>query len=505
MPTTAQMLAEYPEIQMQALAELRGALLDGAETRDQAIDLLAAQMTEPTSVQFAYQEVADMADQAQVALERLLKEGGEMAEAHFSREFGSIRKMGPAKLERETPWLYPESVAELLYYYGLLGRGFKGSGQDAHTIIYLPGDVVPWLPHPANPALAQGLPLHPLPPPPAARTLPADDSFLEDMGSLLGFLHTEKLRLTPQGPHPEDVDRFVQRLQLPFASDDPLMTTRLALMLHLTNRLGWLKREGEVVQLTSNRVRDFLEKPRPEQRLALWTAWRESPEWNDLCRTPGLECSDTGGWRNDPLQSRATLLTLFAKLQPGIWYSRYDLLRAIKESEPDFQRPTGNYDTWYIRSTITQEYLQGFAHWEAVEGALVRFLVDGPLHWLTALDLAEPSAGDDLLLSLSGWGAIWLGLEAAQPVEIPHRQVQVGEDFTITLPNGMSLLDRFRVERFAQWRASYPHFVYQISQRSLKRATDEGINPQQVLKFLRQHCPQLPTKVAAALERFATR
>lgn len=33
--------------------------------------------------------------------------------------------MGPAKLERETPWLYPESVAELLYYNGLIGRGFK--------------------------------------------------------------------------------------------------------------------------------------------------------------------------------------------------------------------------------------------------------------------------------------------------------------------------------------------------------------------------------------------
>ena len=160
------MLVEYPDILLQVLAELRGAFLDGADTREQANELLSAQITDPTSVQFAYQEVIDMSDSAQTAIETLLRENGEMAEAQFSREFGSIRQMGPAKLERETPWLYPESIAELLYYYGLLGRGFKGAGQRAHTVVYLPSDITPWLPHPQNPALASALPIQPVPPPP---------------------------------------------------------------------------------------------------------------------------------------------------------------------------------------------------------------------------------------------------------------------------------------------------------------------------------------------------
>ena len=42
MPTTSQMLAEYPDILLQVLAELRGAYLDGADTHEQAIDLLPA-------------------------------------------------------------------------------------------------------------------------------------------------------------------------------------------------------------------------------------------------------------------------------------------------------------------------------------------------------------------------------------------------------------------------------------------------------------------------------
>lgn len=503
MPTTAQMLADYPDVLLQVLAELRGAFLDGADTREATIKILAAQITDPTSVQVAYQEVTDTAEGAKGALETLLKESGEMVEAQFSRDFGSVRQMGPAKLEREAPWLSPESVAELLYYYGLIGRGFKGAGKNAHTVIYLPSDITPWLPHPENPALAEGLPLRPVTPPPASRTLLADDSFLQDMGSLLGFLHSERLRLTPKGPHPEDIDRLVQRLQLPFGGDEPLLNTRLALLLHLANRLGFLRRgEGDAVQLTGNRVRAFLDKTRTEQRLALFEAWRDSPEWNDLCRTPGLECSDTGAWKNDPLQTRARLLALFAKLQPGLWYSRYDLIGAIRQTEPDFQRPTGDYDTWYIRNTNTQEFLKGFEQWDGVEGALLRFLISGPLHWLAVLDLAEPSAGDDLLLSLSQWGACWLGHDVPEPFEQLRHTIEVGDDFKLKLAPGVTLTDRFRVERFAQWQASYPDFVYQINQRSLKRAADAGITPQQILDFLKSHSAQVPERVTSALTRY---
>jgi hypothetical protein len=325
------------------------------------------------------------------------------------------------------------------------------------------------------------------------------------MGSLLGFLHTERLRLSAKGPHPEDIDRLVQRLQMPFSGDDAVLNTRLALLLHLANRLGFLRRgEQEAVTLTGNRVRAFLDKTRTEQRLALFEAWRDSPEWNDLCRTPGLECADTGNWKNDPKQTRITLLQLFARLLPGLWYSRYDLLQAIKKTEPDFQRPTGDYATWYIRNTNTQEFLKGFEQWDAVEGALIRSLISGPLHWLAMLDLAEPSGGDDLIVSLSQWGARWLGHDVPEPQEQLHHAFTVGEDFTLTLSPGVILADRFRVERFAQWQASYPDYVYQINQRSLKRAADTGITPQQILDFLKSHSAHVADRVVAALTRFNT-
>lgn len=501
MPTTAQMLAEYPDILLHALAEMRGALIESAETREQAIDLLAAQLTDPTSVQMAYQEMVDYAPQVKDAIQMLLRAHGEVVEAQFSREFGAIRQMGPARLERETPWLYPESVAELLYYNGLIGRAFKGAGQHAHTIIYIPSDAAPWLPHPQS-DLTTGLPLKPSPPPSPSRTLLADDAFLQDAGTLLGFLYNERLRLTSAGPHPEDVDRLVQRLQIPFNNGDADLNVRLALLLHVANRLGWLRREGELIQLTQNPVAAFLEKTRAEQRRMLFDAWRNSPDWNDLCRTPELECVEAGLWQNDPLQTRSAILRLFGCLQPGAWYLQSNLLEAIRAAEPDFQRPTGDYETWYIRKSSTQEFLKGFERWDEVEGALLRFLIRGPLHWLAALDLAEPGAGRGLLLSLSAWGAQWLGHDSPAPVEQVHNQVILKEDFTVTLESGVSLADRFRVERFAQWRQSYPLFVYQITQRSLKRAAERGITGARIARFLRERCRNAPPRVIAAIERF---
>ncbi len=152
MPTTVQMLRGYPDQLLEVMAELRGAFLEGADTPEQKIEMLAAQVTEPTSVQMTYDELAETYPPVEQAIETLLREGGEMREAQFSREFGGIRRMGPARLERETPWFYPESVAELLYYYGMIGTGFRGAGPEAHTTNLYPRRRQPVAAAPFNPA-----------------------------------------------------------------------------------------------------------------------------------------------------------------------------------------------------------------------------------------------------------------------------------------------------------------------------------------------------------------
>ena len=73
MPTTAQMLAEYPIFLLEVLAELRSADVDGVRTREEAIEQLAPQLTEPTNVQMAYQYVVDDRPEAEDAVRLLLR------------------------------------------------------------------------------------------------------------------------------------------------------------------------------------------------------------------------------------------------------------------------------------------------------------------------------------------------------------------------------------------------------------------------------------------------
>ena len=44
--------------------------------------------------------------------------------------------------------------------------------------------------------------------------------------------------------------------------------------------------------------------------------------------------------------------------------------------------------SWFIRREGSEQYLRGFAHWEAVEGELLRYMIAGPLHWLGVTDIA---------------------------------------------------------------------------------------------------------------------
>ena len=515
MPQTSQMLADYPEIQLRVIAEIRGAFLDGEKNIRAMIDSLGGQITDPTSVLMAFQEITDSFPGARSALDLLLAEGGEMREAQFSREFGSIRQMGPSKLEREQPWNAPESVAELLYHYGLIGRTYKGEGQNAHTIVFIPSDILPWLPQPATADGEQGLAAAPVPPPPSSRMLRLEDAFLEDAGTVLGFLHTEGLRLQGDGtPDPDDIDQLLMRLKSadgfvsPFVSpvaNANVEEVRVALLLHLARRLGWLRRaDDERVRLTGNRVYAFLEQSRPQQRFSLWEAWRTSEEWNDLERIPGIDCSH-GDWQNNPLLTREAVLKLLEHLQPGAWYSLADVVSAVKETAPDFQRPTGDYDSWYICYQNQEGFLRGFEQWDMIEGVLLRFLLNGPLYWLSAVELAEPSAGDDLLLSLSAWGARWLGHDSETPNEARRHPIVVEDDFSVELPADTPLMDRFRVERFSSWQASYPRYLYQINQRSLNRASEEGVQPDRILAFLNSRASKVPQRVETGLKKYGER
>jgi hypothetical protein len=294
----------------------------------------------------------------------------------------------------------------------------------------------------------------------------------------------------------------------------------------LAHDLNWIQPSGRrKLALAGAAVRAWLESARGQQRQVVRDAWRGARNWNDLCRTPSLACEDTGSWSNDPVATRDRLLPLLAQLTPQSWHRVDDLVAAVKATAPDFQRPDGVYDTWYIRDRDNQTYLRGFESWDAVEGALIRFLVAGPLHWLGLVDLGlgartEPldsipsgrSAGrpDSQCFRLNASGHIWLAAQPFPNDPPPTEGLVVLEDYSILVPGAAPLLDRFRASRFTTWEPPDVdpgehtlRFRYRITQSGLRRAAIQGIGVRRILAFLQERAAEpVPASVAAGLERW---
>ncbi len=175
---------------------------------------------------------------------------------------------------------------------------------------------------------------------------------------------------------------------------------------------------------------------------------------------------------------------------------------------PDFQRPDGNYDTWYIRQRGAPAFLRGFEHWQQVEGALLRFVLTGPLHWLGATTLAAVGDAQPASVSLTLAGHAWLHDKpsAGRARAGPARSCSPTSP---CWPRPVQpLLDRFRLARFttslgATWEDGQPTFAYRISQTGLRRAAQQGIDSARVLAFLQDRATDpLPANVARALERW---
>lgn len=494
MRTLLEMLTDYPIALQRGIAEVSGVPLAAAKPM-QAAEQLAATFSMAESVERA---TTSLSVGAQESLARLVSAGGRMTVASFSRIAGTIRTFGVGSLEQTAPWRQPASFAEEVWYRALIGRAFADTPSGAMEFFYVPTDVLPFLSHFQESE------------PPALILTPTDQPayswnyagyLLEDACTLLIVVYLKAPRMS--GKQWRDTDRSALSQQL-------IEPNLYHLLLHLADRMEWLKVSRGRVQLVSDRVHGWLGLSRPEQAHTLFTSWRDDEGWNDLWHVPGLRCIESG-WRNDPLRTRQTILRhlsrSFEDQDEATWFRITDFIGAIKHLDPDFQRPDGDYVSWYIQDEETDEYLRGFETWERIEGALIAYLLAGPLRALGLVQLGAESSNSPLPISfrLTPEGRWLLGLGASMPPSQPPPLV-IEDDFTVTLNPGYTLIDRFRIARFAipvQDQSGLP-WRYQIRRTSLAKAQKQGLTPERILTFLQQASDDvMPEKVTRALMQSA--
>ncbi|MCL4258509.1 MAG: hypothetical protein KJZ53_08280, partial [Anaerolineales bacterium] len=234
--------------------------------------------------------------------------------------------------------------------------------------------------------------------------------------------------------------------------------------------------------------------------LTLVTAWLHSDELNELRLLPGLHAE--GGWQNDPRATRGKVLALLRGLPRDQWWSLAAFVADIKQHQPDFQRPGGDYDAWYLRDEYGN-YLRGFEHWDAVDGALLRYYVTGPLRWLGLIELAGASETEPLAFRWSPWAEDLLGQRSPK---LPAETVKLKVDSLgqITAARLTPRAVRYQAARFCSWLPPRKgNYQYQISAAGLAAARQQGLQASQLLTLLQaQVGAALPPNLPQALRRW---
>ncbi len=491
-------LNEHPMALLRGIAELREVELS-SNVRPEAAAQLAAALATPEATAAA---LAACSPAAQVAWRSLRAASGRMKAAVFARSHGEIRPIGPGRLEREATWQHPETAAEELWYRGLVFRAFADLGEGPLEYIYIPDDLpVPAGDAPSAPETPAAPLLRPAAAPPDSQY--ARNALAVDLCTLLAALREAPGQLDKAGRLRSGE---VERLAAALLDAD---AARCEMLLALARERGWLAADRDRLVLVTQATAAWLRGVMWQQMSALFAAWRDSADWDDLRRTPGLRAE--GEWRNDPRLARRSILVALRPLASAAWYTLADLVAHIKATNPDFQRPDGDYTRWYLKDTESGRYLSGFEAWDEVEGRLIRFVVTGPLRWLGAVAVGQdPEAG--AVFRLTPYGAAWLA--GAAPAELPRpERPSVGEDFVVTAPLRCPLLDRFRLLRFTDplplaagerdSRQPPAATQHRISRGSLARARASGLKPDAIAQFLaRAAGGRVPARVTAALIRF---
>jgi hypothetical protein len=242
--------------------------------------------------------------------------------------------------------------------------------------------------------------------------------------------------------------------------------------------------------------------------------------------------------------ARQKVIEFLGYCHTGHWYGVDELIQAVKASQPDFQRPDGDYTTWYIHD-LYGEPLMGFDHWDEVEGALLRYLISGPLHWLGILDLGYDKKRErPIAFRLADSGLVLLRSVRPSGEGAPHATGQgreesnqktedtlqtashspeasrapddtsksdqpliVQSDYLVKAARDASLYTRFQLARFAEFVGRETDYLnYRISPAGLVRARRQGITREQIAAFLARHTRgAVPARVLEGLRTWYER
>ncbi len=467
MPDLTHSLLKQDIGHLRIIAEFWGLELDSSDV-DSARDELSAALLEPNLLA----ELMDsLSPQADSAITDLVTSGGRIAWSTFTRKYGDIREMGAGKRDRERPHLKPSSTAEILFYRGMLARAFFETDKGSQEFAYIPDDLLLLIESrkaggDEQPVTTEALG-RPASPKEKGTEILANDFILDDATTMLAAL------------------RMGKSLESLTLESDSLLSGLQSLL----TTANLIKKNT----IQAEAVKAFLEAPRADALKILQDAWLESTTFNELKLMPGIVCE--GEWTNQPQETREFLLNLIDVIPEGKWWSLNSFIRDVKTKYADYQRPAGDYDSWFIKRGSDGQFLRGFSYWDQVDGALIRYFITSILHWLGQVDLSiaegatEPTA---------------FRISSLDNKKEEKGKISVASTGKITIPRDAPRVVRYQVSRFCEWEESKgDDYKYRLTPHSLTNAKEQRLKAEQLLALLVKHTNgNVPPSLVKALKRW---
>jgi hypothetical protein len=450
---------------LRIIAELWGIELDSTDA-DDVREELTVSLLEPDLLA---ELVDSLSPEADAAITALINSGGRIPWPTFTRKYGEIQEAGAGKRDREKLYLKPTSAAEILYYRGLLGRAFFDTQKGPQEFAYIPDDLLSLLNREDEEVEEATEKVEPLgraaSPGEKGKEIPANDLILDDATTLLAAL---RLEIEP-----------------------PKTKIPLKILQSLLQSANLIK--GSTPQ--PEPVKAFLESSRGDALASLQSAWVENEFFNELRLMPGI--ISEGEWKNQPQETREFLLNLLDAIPEGQWWSINAFIRDIKQKYADFQRPAGDYDSWFIKRESDGQYLRGFTSWDQVDGALIKFFITNILHGLGQVDLciAEGATEPTSFRIVNSESHI---------TSKEDKKLNISSQGLISIPRLAPRVMRYQVSRFCEWdEPKEDIYRYRISTNSLRKAKEQGLKVEHLLTLLSKHSDAgVPPSLVKALKRW---
>jgi hypothetical protein len=497
-------------------------------TGDALIEALVHAMLDPAHVEKVYDTLDDKQRGAIQTINGY--KDRKMPANLFEAFFGQIRMMGAGRIEREKPHENPASVAEALYYRGVIGKGNDKIGGGIGPVYYIPDDLAKVLPiHKTGysaAALDEFAASQPPEPGEEVKSAPttdsaavggaaadpqvmpldevedirqADTSIVDDMTTLLGYLQLYTPAVSATYALDDDTG---QKLQPFLLVKDP---ARLQFMIGVGITAELIEVQSGKAYPRRGEVRRWLAEKRAPQLKWLADAWLKSADYPEVWYTPGL--FPEAGWSYDPAEARQQVLILMRQYVPRQeWWAVDDFIDLVKAKNPNFQRPGGDYESWYIRNEAG-DYLHGLSSWDAVEGAVLSFYLSGAMHWLGLVDLAEDA------VRLTAYGRAVVAADPAVPFPTPNEtedKIVVQPDGTLLASRKVARIDRFQLARFTTWlkpaTLTGDPYVYRLDAQGIQRADAQGVNTGHIATFINRIMDgtPVPAAITKMLENWRT-